>query len=190
MLLLAETASSETVPSASTAKSVGADASFVTLLERFLPIFVEVFDEQLSRYMEVVGEEELTRRYTEKEFRESLLRRIQRQFPNQITEVSAKIHPEGFVGSGKVRLSSYLFPMQVHVGIVVQEERPHIVVQKIEIGGLVASGELMDYLETSVNQKIDRQMHFLKIKRFELYEGFALISVEREEVEWMVRKGG
>ena len=150
-------------------------------LEGFLPIFVEVFADRLARYMQVIGEKSLTRRFTEEEFREMVVRRIEQRFPGQIKHVVTKIRPEGFVGSGTVKLGILQFQVSAQMGIVLQEERPHVEIHEVRIGAIPVPAPLLKFLERQVNVSIDQKQYPLKVKRYELREGYALISVELVE---------
>jgi|GEM_PF-2029853 len=190
-----ESKSKETPPPAPPAPvsitlSLQPDTPIVAWLEKFLPIFSEVFDERLAKYMKSANLTNLTRKFTQEEFRELVVRRVQQQFPGQLSDVSTKIKAEGFVGSGMARIESYTFYVEARVGIRVVNERPYTVVQEIKvaapnnpIGSLVASEDLRKLLEKRVNEKVEHQTSALKIKRYELYDGYALISVEMKREE-------
>ncbi len=150
----------------------------VTWLQGFLPNFAGVFSERLARYMKAAGLRTLTRRYTEDEFRELVVRRIQERFPGQVTDIETEIHPGGFYGSGTVHLGPLSFPTEGRVGIQIVDEQPHVEINEIKVGTLAAPDWLRRFMETQVNEAIDQEAPLLKIKRYELGEGWALISIE------------
>lgn len=150
----------------------------VTWLEGFLPNFAGVFSERLARYMKAAGLRTLTRRYTEDEFRELVVRRVRERFPGQITDIETEIHPDGFYGSGTVHLGPLSFPTEGRVGIRIMDEQPHVEMNEIKVGALAAPDWLRRFMETRVNEAIDQEAPLLKIKRYELGEGWVLISVE------------
>ncbi len=147
-------------------------------IESFLPLFVDVFCERLARYMQVVGETAITRRFTEQEFRELVVRRVRERFPGQVTDVTANIRSNGFIGAGTVRLGILTFTVRARVGIQLVEDRPHTRIEEIRVGAIEIPETLRTMLETRVNQVIDRAQYPLKIKKYELSDGYALISVE------------
>ena len=147
-------------------------------LEGFLPTYVEIFLERLSRYMEAVGETRLTRRFTEQEFEQLVVRRIHQKFPRQISGITVKIRPNGFIGSGTVQLGILSFPVKSRIGVVVVQERPHAVIHEIKIGNLVMPKSLRKILEKRINETIDRSQYPLKITKYDLQNGYAEISVE------------
>lgn len=160
--------------------AISENAPVMTWLSEFLPIFVDVFVERLARYMQTTGAKELTRRYTEQEFQELVLRRVQERFPGKVRDISTKIQPDGFVGSGSLRLGSETFPIRARIGIGVVKERPHALIREVRVGNLTIPDPLLRTLEKRVNATIDQGDYPLKIKRYELKEGHALISVELE----------
>ncbi len=155
-----------------------AGSPLVNWLENFLPVFVSVFSERLSKYMEAVGEKQLSRRFTDVEFGELVVREVQRKFPGQVTHVKTQIHPDGFVGSGDVHLGILNFRVEAKLGIVIRNDRPYAIVQSIKIGNFSLPEPLLKLLETRVNTTIDRTKYSLKVKEYKLNEGYAWISVE------------
>ena len=158
-----------------------AGSPLVNWLENFLPVFVSVFSERLSKYMEAVGEKQLSRRFTDVEFGELVVREVQRKFPGQVTNIKTQIHPDGFVGSGDVHLGVLKFRVETKLGIVVQNARPHAVVQGIKIGNFSLPDTLLKLLETRVNARIDETRYTLEVTEYKLSEGYAWISVEVAE---------
>ncbi len=158
-----------------------AGSPIVRWLEDFLPIFVEVFAERLARYMQVIGETSLTRRFTEEEFRELVVRRIEQRFPRQISYVVTKIRPDGFFGSGTVKLGILQFQVAARLGIALHEERPHVEVHEVRVGNIPIPAPLLKFLEQRVNQRIDQKQYPLQVKQYDLRDGYALISVELTE---------
>ncbi len=150
-------------------------------LENFLPVFVSVFNDRLTKYMEAVGEKELTRRFSEAEFGELVLREVERRFPGQVTGIQTKIHPDGFTGSGDVHLVMLKFRVEAKIGIVVKDFKPNAILQNIRIGKIDLPSPLLKFLQERVNQAIDRKRYTLRVKEYKLNEGYALISVEVAE---------
>ncbi len=147
-------------------------------LEELLPVFVVIFDDQLARYIEAAGREKLTRQYTEKEFMKVVVPKVKQQFKDQISDLEAQIHRDGIVGSGKIRIGQHWAPVRMRVGVKVVNDRPHAVIHDILCEGLATSSEFRKRLEKRVNQRIDQQRMALKVKRYELNEGWAMITVE------------
>jgi hypothetical protein len=131
--------------------------------------------------MEAVGEKDLARRFSEAEFGELVVREVQRRFPGQVTGIQTKIHPDGFVGSGNVHLGMLKFPVEAKLGILVENARPHAVLQSIKIGKIPLPDALLKFLEIRVNATIDQTKYQLKVKEYKLNEGYAWISVEMAE---------
>ncbi len=157
---------------------LAAGTPVMTWLESFLPIFVEVFMERMSKYMQAVGETEMTRKYTESEFQDLVVRRVQARFPGQTSNITTRIHPDGFVGAGDIHLGPLHFPISARIGITVVEERPNAEVREVTVGPLAIPKPLLRLLGKRVNETIQKSRYPLKIKRYELKEGWALISVE------------
>lgn len=151
------------------------------LVEQFLPLFVETFSDRLSRYMQVAGEKQLARRFTQEEFRALVVRRVQDKFPGKITDLVTEIHPDGFVGAATLRVGILSFTIRAKVGIVVRNERPHTLIREIKVGKISLPNPLLKYLEERVNETVDKKKYPLKIKEYELREGYAVISVELVE---------
>ena len=166
-----------------TGKVLSEDTPVMTWLSEFLPIFVDVFVDRLARYMQLTGVKELTRRYTEEEFRELVVRRVQERFPGKLRDISTKIKPDGFLGSGTLKLGSETFAIRARVGIGVVKERPHAFIREVRVGNLTIPDPLLRTLEKRVNSAIDQGDYPLKVKKYELKDGHALISVELEELD-------
>ena len=155
-----------------------AGSPLINWLENFLPVFVSVFTDRLSKYMQAVGETELARRFTDAEFGELVVREVQRRFPGQVTDVKTQIHPEGFIGSGNVHLALFSFSVETHIGIEVKNFRPHAILRALKVGKFSLPDSLLKLLETRINASIDRKNYPLKIREYKLNEGYAWISVE------------
>ncbi|MCM8794478.1 MAG: tetratricopeptide repeat protein [Candidatus Omnitrophica bacterium] len=169
--------------------SLEAGGPVVSWLEKFLPVFVEVFMDRLAKYMEVTGTPKLTRRYTETEFRELVLSRVQQRYVDQVREVDVKIRPDGFVGSGKVKLGILVFPLEARIGVFVKDEIPHAQVHEVKIGNLSVPENILKILEDKTNLIIESGQYPLRIKQYELREGYALISVELVNPKSGTRQG-
>lgn len=168
-------------PPSLTAAALTEGSPLMTWMESFLPVFVDVFADRLAKYMEAAGEKALTRRFTDLEFRDLVARQVQRRFPGQVSEIETHIQPEGFVGTGTVRLGLLTFPLKLHIGVVVVDERPNAVLHEILVAKFPLPKALLSYLEKQVNASVQKTRYPLKIKQYELHEGYALISVELSE---------
>ena len=151
------------------------------LVEQFLPLFVETFSDRLSRYMQVAGEKQLTRRFTQEEFRSLVVRRVQDKFPGKVTDVMTEIHSDGFMGTATLRVGVLSFNVQAKVGILVRNDRPYTLLREIKVGKITLPDPLLKYLEERVNETVDKKKYPLKVTQCELQEGYALISVELVE---------
>ena len=94
---------------------------------------------------------------------------------------SARIQPEGFTGSGTVRIGILTFSVTAKVGILVSDERPYAKIKEVTVGKISVPKALLEMLETRVNATTSQAKYPLKVKRFELREGSALIAVELSE---------
>lgn len=150
----------------------------VNWLEGFLPIFVDIFSDRLAKYMQATGEKELTRRFTNFEFRDLVVRQVQRQFSNQVSDIRTSIHPDGFVGAGEVQLGRLRFVVQARIGVTIVNERPHTVIQEVKVGRIPVPKAILKILEARVNSRVDQAKYPLKVKQYKLHEGYAVISVE------------
>lgn len=157
--------------------SAEAEKQLIAWMEKLLPVMVQVFDERLALLIEMVGEKKVTRKYTEQEFQEFVLGRLPELFPGQISDVTVKIHPDGFFGSAKLHTNSQMVQVDVRMGVVVVNHRPHTVIKEVKVG-VLAPEPLLKQVEARVNQKIDRTRSSLKVRQCELNEGWAMISAE------------
>jgi tetratricopeptide (TPR) repeat protein len=147
-------------------------------IERTLPAFAQTFAERLARYIESVRETKVTRKYTEKEFREHVLRRVQERFPGQIRAVSVAIRPEGYVGSCIAQLGPVSFPLEGRLEIHVVEERPHIAIPEMRIWRIPVPEGVRQQLAQRVNKTIDGLRLPLKVTQYDFGEGFVTITAE------------
>ncbi len=172
-----ETGASQPPPSL-TAAALSEGSPLINWMEGFLPVFVDVFADRLAKYMAAAGETSLTRRFTDMEFRDLVARHVQQRFPGQVSELQARIHPDGFVGTGTVRLGLLTFPMKLRVGVAVVNEKPNAILHELTVGKFPLPKPLLSYLEKRVNASVQKSRYPLKVKQYDLREGYALISVE------------
>jgi hypothetical protein len=141
-----------------------------------------VFADRLSKYMEAAGETQITRRFSELEFQDLVVREVQRRFPGQLSDVQTKITPEGFIGKGTVRLGLLRFPLEAKIGIKVVDYRVNPVLREVKIGGIPVPAGILKHLETQVTREIEKKRYPLRVKEYTLKEGYAHISVEKSVV--------
>lgn len=177
----AATGTSAQPPPSLTAAALSEGSPLMTWLEGFLPVFVDVFADRLAKYMQAAGETTLTRRFTDLEFRDLVARQVQQRFPGQVSQIEAHIHPDGYTGSGAVRLGLLAFPMKLRVGVEIVNERPNAVLQELTVGKFPVPKMLLSYLEKRINASVQKTKYPLKVKQYDLREGYALISVELAE---------
>lgn len=151
---------------------------FVSWLETSLPTFVQIFSERLYQYMTVAHERELARRFTEQEFKLHVVQKVQEKFSGELSDLEAHIQGSGIVASGLVRLGLLSYRLLGRVGVFLEEETPHLIIEEIRMGDQPVPGFLLRQIETRVNEAIDQQNHPLRIKEFQLYDGWAYVSVE------------
>ena len=149
--------------------------------ERILPIFVQTFADRLAKYMEVAGEKELSRKYTEEEFRKIVLRRVQERFPGQIQVNEMAIGPNGYTGSGSARVGFLTFALSGRIGIQVEKERPHVVIHEMRVWKIPVPELVRNRLAQRVNQMIDGLKLPLKVTQYDFKEGYVVIHVKRVE---------
>ncbi len=147
-------------------------------LEGSLVSFVELFGQELSKWMKLAGEERLLRRYSEVEFTNLLVRKVGERFSGQLSNIQAKIRPDGFVGSATVQLERLSFPAEARVQIELVRERPHVRIVELRLGKLSVPMPLVKYLEAKVNQTIEKERYPFRVREFELGEGFVSIDLE------------
>lgn len=148
----------------------------------FLPVFVTVFADRLAKYMEAAGETQMTRRFTELEFQDLVVREVQRRFPGQINDIQTKITPQGFVGKGTVRIGLLRFNLEAKIGIEVVDYRVHPKLREVKIGPVPIPSGILKHLETQVIIAIEKKRYPLRVKEYTLKDGYANISVEKAAV--------
>lgn len=149
------------------------------ILESTLPVFVQVSLEHLDRLMEVAGERELARRFTEKEFQQVVSGPIQQRSRSQLSNLTVEIHGDGFLGKGTINLETVQWVVSAKLGIKVVEERPHIVLRQMKVGSFDVSRATLQLMEKQVNRFIDSQQYPLWVKEFQFNERWVWVSVER-----------
>lgn len=151
---------------------------FVSWLENSLPVFVQLFSERLYQYMNTARETDIARRFTDQEMKLHVIQRVQEKFSGELSDADAQITPAGIVASGTVRLGLLSYRLLGRIGISLEGEYPHLVIEEIRMGDQPVPGFLLRQIETRVNEAIDHQNHPLRVKEFQLYNGWAYISVE------------
>ena len=148
-------------------------------LEGYLPIFVDVSMDRLSKYMDTVRQKEISRKYSEREFQDLVLRRVQQRFPGQVAQIVLRIHADSIAGSGTVKLGGISFPVSMKLGIRLVQQKPFTEIREVKIGPLAVPQPLLKTLEKQVNATIERQKYPLRVKEYQLREGSVTISVEK-----------
>ncbi|MBI3318643.1 MAG: tetratricopeptide repeat protein [Candidatus Omnitrophica bacterium] len=147
--------------------------------EKVLPAFIQTFAERLARYMDGARETHLIRRYSEHEFRDIVLRRVQERFQGQIEISGMEITPEGYSGSGTVRLGPFAVPLEGRIEIVVESRRPHVAIDRARIWKIPIPAPLLNLLVERVNRIVDNMKLPIEVIRYEFSEDYVTIEVER-----------
>lgn len=149
------------------------------ILESTLPVFIRVAMDRLDRMLEVAGEKDLSRRFTDTEFRRVVIDTVQAKSGGQISDLSAEIHGDGFHSSGTVNLGNLKLIISATTGIQVVEQRPHILLKELRVGSFEISSSTLRLLEKQMNRTIDSQQYPLLVKEFRFNEGWVWMAVER-----------
>lgn len=149
------------------------------ILESTLPVFIRVAMDRLDRMLEVAGEKDLSRRFTDMEFRRVVIDTVQAKSGGQISDLSAEIHGDGFHSSGTVNLGNMKLIVSGTAGIRVVEQRPHVLLKELRVGSFEISSPTLRLLEKQMNQIIDSQQYPLLVKEFRFNEGWVWMAVER-----------
>ena len=147
-------------------------------VELALPMFIEAFDTRLARYLEAVGERQLTRVYTEKELRLVVINKVQAQRPGAIQEPLVRIYPDGFHGSMRLSMGGVNAKIQGRIAFQTVNRRLHIRLSELFINGQLVPSDLLKVMEHETNQIIDGQEMLLDVSEFSTREGIVRISVE------------
>jgi hypothetical protein len=165
----------ETLQSPSLAQ---AGRPLLSWLESSVPLFVELTAKRMAQYIEGVGEDGLTRVCTEAEFKQIVLRNFKERFPTEISDISATFRPDGIVGAGTLHLGRMAFRVASRIGITLVDDKPQAVIYEAKIGTLQVPEPILKFLERRINRLIGRKFLPLKIKRVDLRQGAAYVSVE------------
>ncbi len=169
--------------SASETMAMETGSPLMKWMTEFLPVFVTVFADRLAKYMEAAGETRITRRFTELEFQDLVVREAQRRFSGQISDIQTKIKPEGFLGKGTVRIGLLRFDLEARIGIEVVDYRVHPKLREVKIGPVPIPQGILKHLETQVIAAIEKKRYPLRVKEYTLKDGYANISVEKAVVD-------
>lgn len=150
-------------------------------IQNTLPVFVQTFSDRLAKYMDSVEETAFTRKYTEAEFRNIVLRRVQERFPDQIRAVQVRIRPDGYSGSCSIHLGPLSFSVEGRVGVRLSGQRPHVVIHELRVWKIPVIEPIRKHLENQVNQAIDKLRLPIRVTEYQFGEGYCLIRVERVE---------
>ena len=150
----------------------------VGLMEASIPAFVQMFSERLSRYLDVAGEREISRRFTLEDFRRHVVARIPKEYAGLLKGMVIRIQPDGFVGLGTLRVNEQEMNFRTRVGVVLDGGRPHAVLHEVIIGPTELPDDSRADLEEMINQSIDRQRRLLRIKEFLFESGAVYLRAE------------
>ncbi len=172
--LCAETTPAPISDLESAALSIEAEWQVSQQLEALLLSFVQVFDEQLS--LEAAGKKELSRRYTEQELRDLVVRRLQERFYDRISDLDLNIHPDRLVAFGNLRMESRKYRVEIQLGLDAVNDRPYTEIHQVRIESYTLSQQNRELLQARVNGQIQRLRLSLKMKEISLKEGWAFIT--------------
>lgn len=146
-------------------------------LETTLPAMVETFARRMAEAMEAAGERDHTRRLTEADFHQYVIRRVQERFPNQLREVQVTITPDGFQGSASVSAAGLWFPVVGAAQIPLVGGRPHVRVTELSVGHLPIPQAILQLLSDRVNVAVDQAQLPLTVQQFTPVHGAVDVSV-------------
>lgn len=150
-------------------------------LETILPAAVETFARRLAEIMAAAGEREHTRRLTEQDCRQYVIRRVQQRFPNQLRDVQVTITPDEFQGSAAVAVAELWFPVSGAAQIAVVAGRPHLRLTRLSVGHLPVPQVVLQLLSDRVNVAVDQAQLPLRVQQFTPAQGAVDVSVSLAE---------
>lgn len=150
-------------------------------LETVLPAAIETFARRLAEAMAAAGERDHTRRLTEQDCQQYVIRRVQERFPNQLRDVEVTITPDGFQGSAAVAAAELWFPVSGAAQIVVVAGRPHLRITRLSVGHLPVPQVVLQLLSDRVNGAVDQAQWPLTVRHFVPVTGAVDVSVSLEE---------
>lgn len=159
--------------------SVEMELPAVEWLEKIVPQFVEVTAQQLSAYMTAVGEEQVTRVYTEKEFQQVVTDTVLARMGGRMADASIGMSPDGIRGTvvllleegAPVRLSSWM-------DLQLQSGRPKVVVREIRVEEEAIPDDIAKTVEWRVNQIMERQRYPVRFTQMQIRRGSMLVCAE------------
>ncbi len=146
-------------------------------LETVLPAVVEPFARRLAQGMQVTGERDHTRRLTEADFQQYVIRRVQERFPNQLRDVRITITPEGFQGDASVSAAGLWVPVAGATQIALVGGRPHVRVTQLSVGHLPIPLAVLQLLSDRINVAVDQAQLPLKVQQFTPAKGAVDVTV-------------
>ena len=148
-------------------------------MEVSVPLFIQVSADRLAQTMEAVGETDVTRKFTQQEFEQMVLRSVRGRLRHQVSDLVVQIRPDGMVGSGRVRLGRFTFPLSSRMEITLVNDRPHVVIHETMVADVPLPEGMRTLLEIQINRIIDKSRYPVRFKRFEFREDALWITVER-----------
>ncbi len=143
-----------------------------------IPLFIEVAADRLARALEVVGEIEISREFTEREFHQIVVPALQNRFSGRLADVRIRIHSDGIAGSGTLALGDRLFRLTSEVGMELLDDRPQVIFHEIRVNDVRMPRAVVERVQTRVNQLIDRHRYPIRFRELELMEGAIWIEGE------------
>lgn len=156
----------------------GNETAVIGKIETLLPLFAQTAAQQLAVLMEAVGERQLSRQYSEREFQRMVLQKIQSQMSAGSLDVGVEIRPEGFAVSGTLAIGRFQPQIDSLIGITLKREHPQVLIRTLTVEGVTIPASLLRMLEERINHLLDRQRYPVRFTAFECKEGAAWISVE------------
>lgn len=156
----------------------GQERMILAGVEMALPMFVETFDNTLARYLEVVGEEEVSRFYDDRELSTALVQKVQRQHPGTMGDPLVRIRSDGFHGSMKLSIGGIDAKIQGKIDFEPVNGRLHVKLRELYLNGMPILTDQLGLMEREINGMIDSHKFQLNVKEFSTREGNVLISIE------------
>lgn len=150
-------------------------------METALPAIVEMFSNRanhLATFMESTGKQDLTHSFSEQEFRNFVLRRMQEKFPGQIEQFGLVIHPQGYLLSGTLRVGEVSCRVEARVFVQVVNERLHVELPEIRIWKMPVPEAIRSRLADRVNRAVDNLPLPVRVTRYDFQEGSVVIRAE------------
>lgn len=168
-------------PTPSVREAAGTNVPILDWFSQLPPLIIRLFEDRLANAIKDVGEESVTLKYREPEFRELALQHLRQRFPGQLRDLTIRFRASAIDGACTVTVGPVTAQLLFRAGVTVVDGRLHVTLQAMRVSAWEVPKPLLALAEARINDAIIGHPSRLRLTWVRVEPGQLIVSAELQE---------